>query len=156
MHKAVYKNIFVANELEFVSDGNLLSIEIIPLKFIESSIKEENGFNSFPLVISLIFIKRITELTFNLFGHEEGASLHCFVASSRWQGSTTWQSPQNLQKKFGLGHGLAEKTVEVLSSPYFKKLLTDDFDGFKGLYWLRLWNLINDMIAPWDYLTISL
>ena len=76
MHKAVYKNIFVANELEFVSDGNLLSIEIIPLKFIESSIKEKNGFNSFPLVISLIFIKRITELTFNLFGHEEGASLH--------------------------------------------------------------------------------
>ena len=116
MHKAVYENIFVANKLEFVSNGNLFSTDTIPLKFIERSIKEKNGFNSLPL--SLIFIKRITELAFNLFGHEEGACL-CFVVSSQWQGSTTWESPKNLKKTFGLGHGLAEKTVTVLSSLYF-------------------------------------
>ena len=51
-------------------------------------------------------------MTFNLFGHEEGASLQCFVVSSRWQGSTTWREKYNKEVQHESLQKISKKSLD--------------------------------------------
>ena len=87
-------------------------------------------YNIQPLNISLNFIKIVTKLTFNLFDHGEGASMHVLLILL----DDKEKQREKVSGKVWNRPWISRRKSECVFFTIFQELMKEGSDGFKGLF----------------------